>query len=165
MIRKTSIGPWQQGTNAGRYDDGGNGGLPSSPANREDTDATVGNNQGNATAADVDRGNADAGTSSVLLAANTPDHNNNAKGNDADAEDAVGKKTLMRDVTVALTGAGALALAVILTLHNDDIGGGWYNSTLVLSVAPHSCNDDKLPQHHRPPLVHMWMMMAPQRCW
>jgi hypothetical protein len=71
----------------------------------------------------------------------------------------------MRDVTVALTGAGALALVVILPLHDDDISSGPYNSTSVLSVAPHSCNDDEVPQHHWPSLVLVWTIMAPWRRW
>ena len=69
-------------------------------------------------------GEADAGTSSIVLAAsNTPDHDNNANDNDADAKDAIGKKTLMRDATAAGTGGGPLALAVILPLRDDDISG------------------------------------------
>jgi hypothetical protein len=81
----------------------------------------------------------------VLVASNTPDHDNNANNDDADAKDAAGKKTLMRDRTAAKTSSGALALAVILPLCNDDIGGSPYNSALALSVAPRSRDDDKAP--------------------
>ncbi len=144
--RKTNVGPWQQGNNTGGFDDGGDNGPSSSPADREDNDAAAGNDQGNATAADVNRGDEDAGTSSVVLAAsNTPDHDNDADDDDADAKDAAGKKTLMREATAAETGGGALALAVILPLRNDDIGGGLYDSASALSVAPCSCNDDEAP--------------------
>jgi hypothetical protein len=53
----------------------------------------------------------------VLLALNTLDHDNDANNDDANAKDAAGKKTLMRDVTAAGTGSCASALAVILPLH------------------------------------------------
>jgi hypothetical protein len=107
----------------------------------------------------------DAGTSSVVLvASNTPDHDNDANDDDADAKEAAGKKTLMKDATAAGTGGGALALAVILPLRDDDIGGGPYYSALALSVAPRSCDDDEAPRHHRPSLVHAWTTMAPWRC-
>jgi hypothetical protein len=80
------------GQQQGEYYDGGDNRPPSSPANGEDKDAAVGNTQGDATAADVDGGNADAGTLSVVLpASNTPDHDNDANNNDADAKDAAGK--------------------------------------------------------------------------
>ncbi len=46
----------------GGYYNGGNDRPPSSPATGEDKDAAVGNTQGNATSADVDGGDADAGT-------------------------------------------------------------------------------------------------------
>ncbi len=86
------------GQQQGGYDDGGDDRPPSFPANGEDKDAAVGNAQGDATAADVDGGGADAGRLSVVLpASNTPDHDNNANNNEADAKDAAGKKTLMRD--------------------------------------------------------------------
>jgi hypothetical protein len=102
--------------------------------------------------------------SSVILAAsNTPDQDNNADDNDANAEDAAGKKTLMRDATTAGTGGGTLALAVILPLRDGDIGGGPYDSASVLSVAPPSCDDDKALRHRRPSLVHAWTTMAPWR--
>jgi hypothetical protein len=61
----------------------------------------------------------------------------------------------MRDPTVAGTGGGG----------DNDIGGGPYDSALVLSVAPRSRNDDKAPRHIRPSLVHLWMTMAPWRHW
>jgi hypothetical protein len=52
----------------------------------------VGNTQGNATSTDIDGGDADAGTLSVvLLASNTPDHENDANNDDADAKDATRK--------------------------------------------------------------------------
>jgi hypothetical protein len=77
--RKTNICPWQQGDNKGGYDDGGNDGLSSSPADREDNDTAAGDDQGDATAADIDGGDADTGMSSVVLvASNTPDHDNDA---------------------------------------------------------------------------------------
>jgi hypothetical protein len=162
-MRKTNVGPWQQGKNRGGYNDRGSNGLPSSPANGEDNDAAVGNDQGNATSTDVDRGNVDAGTSSVILVAlNTPNYDNDANDDDADAKDATQKKTLMTDTTVAGTGGGALALAVIiLPLHNNDISGTLYNSAVLLSVAPPSCDDDKVPWHRQPSLVYVWTMMAP----
>jgi hypothetical protein len=153
--RKMNTGSWQQGKNKGRYNNGGDNGPPSSPTNGEDNDAAAGNEQGNATAADVDGGNVDAGTSSVVLAAsNTLDHDNDAKYDNANAEDATGKKTLMRDVTAAGTGGGTLALVVILPLHDDDIHGSPYNSALMLSVAPHCRDDDTAPWHCWPSLVH-----------
>ena len=137
MTNTTNVRPWQQSKGTREYNNGGNDGPPSSPANREDNDAAAGDDQGGTTAADVDGGDADAGMSSVILAAsNTPDQDNNADDNDANAEDAAGKKTLMRDATTAGTGGGTLALAVILPLHNDDIGGGLYDSASALSVAP-----------------------------
>jgi hypothetical protein len=106
--RKTNVGPWQQGNIKGGYDDGGDDGPPSSPADRENNDAAAGDNQGNATAADVDGGDADAGTSSIILAASDiPDHDNDADYDDAYAEDAAGKKNLKRDATAAGTGGGA----------------------------------------------------------
>jgi hypothetical protein len=127
--KKTNVGLWQQGDNKDGYNDGGNNGPPSSPADGEDNNTAAGDDQGEATTADIDRGNADARTSSVVLAAsNTPNYDNDANEDDADAKDATGKKTLMRDVTAARTGGGALALAVILPLHDEDIGGGPYDS-------------------------------------
>ncbi len=85
------MGHGSRATTRGYYDRG-NDRPPSSPANGEDKDAAVGDTQGNATAADVDGGNADAGTLSVVLpASNTPDHNNDANSNDADAKDATRK--------------------------------------------------------------------------
>ncbi len=166
MTRKTNVGPWQQGNNKGGFNDGGNNGPPSSPADGEDTNTTAGNDQGDATAGDFDGGDADAGTSSVVLvASNTPDHDNNPNNNDANVEDAVGKKNLMRDAIVAGTGGGALGLVVILSLRDNDIGGSLYDNALALSVAPCSCNNDKVPWHHWPSLVHVWMMMAPWRRW
>ena len=58
--RKTNIGPWQQGHNKGGYDNGGYDGPPSSPADGEDNNAAAGNDQGDATATDVNGGGADA---------------------------------------------------------------------------------------------------------
>ncbi len=93
--RKVNIGPWQQGNNTGGDNNGSNDGPPSSPAHGEDNNATAGNDQGNAIATD-------AGMSSVILAAsNTPNHEKDANMNDANAKNAIGKKTLMRDVTAA----------------------------------------------------------------
>jgi hypothetical protein len=58
----------------------------------------MGDNQGKATAADIDRGNVNARMPSIVLAAsNTPNHNNDTDNDDANAKDAAGKKTLMRD--------------------------------------------------------------------
>ena len=98
--RKTNVGPWQQGDNKGGYDNGGADGLPSSPTDGEDNNAAAGDDQDDATAADINGDDADAGMLSVLLAAsNTPDHYNNANDDYADAEDVAGKKTMMRNVT------------------------------------------------------------------
>jgi hypothetical protein len=164
--RKTNVGPWQRGDNKGGYNDVGDNGPPSSPANGEDNDAATGDDLGNATAADVDRGNADTGMLSVILVApNTPDHNNGADNDSPDAKAVSGKKTLMRDATVAGTGGGTLALAVILPSRDNEIGGGPYDSASALSVAPRSHNGDKVPRHHRLSLVHMWKKMAPRRRW
>ncbi len=150
----------------GGYNDGGNNRPPSSPANGEDNNTAASNDQGNTTAVDIGGGNADVGTLSIVLTAlNTLDDANIANDDDADAKDAAGKKTLTKDATMAGTGGGALALAVILPLRNDDIGSGPYNSILALSVTPHSCNHDKVPQHCWPSLVHAWTTMAPQRRW
>ena len=97
----------------------------------------------------------DAGTSSVVLvASNTPDHDNDADDDDANAEDVTGKKTLMRDATAAGTGGGASALAVILPLRDNDIGGRRNDSALALSVAPRSCDDDEASHYRRLSLVH-----------
>jgi hypothetical protein len=105
------------------YNNRGDNGPPLSHANGEDNDTAAGNNQGDATAVDVDGGDVDAGTLSIILAAsNTPNHDNNAKNDDANAKDATGRKTLMRDATAVGTGGGALALVVILPLRNNDIG-------------------------------------------
>jgi hypothetical protein len=80
------------GQQQGGYYNRGNDRPPSFPANREDKDTTVGDTQGNATAADVNGGNADAGLLSIVLpASNTPDHDNDANNDDADAKDAAGK--------------------------------------------------------------------------
>jgi hypothetical protein len=80
------------GQQQGGYYDGGNDRLPSSPANGEDKDSAVGNTQGDTTAADINKGNAYSGTLSVVLPAlNTPNHNNDANNDDADAKDAAGK--------------------------------------------------------------------------
>ncbi len=80
---------WQQ---QGGYYNGGDDRPPSSPANGEDKDAAVGNTQGDATTADVSGGKADAGMLSVvLLASNTPNHNNDANNDDADAKESTGK--------------------------------------------------------------------------
>ena len=65
-------------------------------------------------------------SSVILVALNIPNHNNDADNNNADAKDAAGKKTLMRDATAAGTGGGG----------DNDIGGGPYDSALALSVAP-----------------------------
>jgi hypothetical protein len=166
ITRKINIGLWQQGNNAGGYDDGGDNGPPSSPADWEDNDAAMVNNQGATTAADVDRGDADTDTSSVVLvASNIPDHDNDANNNGADAEDNAGKKTLMRNATAAENGGGALALAVILPLCDNDIGGGPYDRALMLSVAPRSHDDDEVPRHCRPSLVYAWTTMVPQCHW
>ncbi len=101
---------------------------------------------------------------SVILAAlNTPDHNNDANYDDADSEDAVGKKTLMTEGTAAGTGGGASELAVIFPLRDNEIGGGQYDSASVLSVAPRSHNDDEAPRHRPPSHVHAWTTMAPWR--
>ncbi len=79
-----------------------------SPADGEDNNATAGDDKGDAAAADANGGNADARTSSVVFAAsNTPNHDNDANNDDANAKDATGKKTLMRDATAAGTGSGA----------------------------------------------------------
>jgi hypothetical protein len=76
----------------GGYYDGGDDRPPSPPTNGKDKDAAVGNTQGNATSTDIDGGDADAGTLSVvLLASNTPDHENDANNDDADAKDATRK--------------------------------------------------------------------------
>ncbi len=130
----------------GGHNDGGNDGPPSSPADGDDNNAVVGNNQGDATAADVGRGDADAGTLSIVIVAlNITDHDNNAKDNDANAKDATGKKTLMKDAPAAGTGGGASALAVIFSLCNNDIGSSPYDGTLALSIAPCSHDDDEAP--------------------
>jgi hypothetical protein len=82
--RKLNVGPWQQGDNTGVYDDRGDNGTPSSPTDGEDNGATVGDNQGDAAATDVNGCNADAGTLSVVLAvSNTPNHDNDAGNDDA----------------------------------------------------------------------------------
>jgi hypothetical protein len=100
--RKTNVGPWQQGNNTGGYGNAGNNGPPSSPTDREDNDTAACNNQGNPTTVEVNGGDADAGTLSVVLALlNTPNHDNNADNDDANAKDASGKKTLVRDTTTA----------------------------------------------------------------
>jgi hypothetical protein len=105
--RKTNVGPWQQGNNKGGHVDGSDDGLLSFLSNREDNNAATGDNQGDVTAADISRGDADAGMSSILLAAsNTPNHNNNANDDYANAEDIAGKKTLMRDATADGNGSG-----------------------------------------------------------
>jgi hypothetical protein len=80
------------GQQQGGYYDGGNDRPPSSPTNGEDKDAAVGDTQGDATATDIDGGDAESGTLSIFLpASNTPDHNNDANNDDADAKDAAGK--------------------------------------------------------------------------
>ncbi len=160
--RKTNVGPWQQSDNKGGYDNGGANTLPSSPANGQDNNAAAGNNQGDATVMDIDGGDADAGMLSILLvASNTPNHDNNANDDYTDAKDVSRKKTLMRDATAEGNGSDTLALVVILPLHNEDIGGGPCNSALALSVAHHSCYDDKVPRHCRPSLVYARTTMAP----
>jgi hypothetical protein len=100
---KTNVGPWQQGNNTGGYYDGGDDGPPSSPTNWEDNDAATGDDQEDTTAVDVDSGNTDAGTSSVILTVlNTPNQDNDTTAaNNSDAKDASGKKTLVRDATTA----------------------------------------------------------------
>jgi hypothetical protein len=123
-MRKTNVGPWQQGNKTGGYNGSSDDRLPSSPANREDNNAAVDDNQGNTTAEDVNGGNADNGTlSDILVATNTPNHNNATSNNDANYKDAARKKTLMRDTTMAGTGSSTSTFAVILPLHNNDIGG------------------------------------------
>jgi hypothetical protein len=91
MMSTTNVGPWQQGKGTRVYHNGGNNGLPSSPTNGEHNDATVGNDQGDATTAGNNGGNADTGTSSiVLMASNTLDHDDNTADNDADDSNAAG---------------------------------------------------------------------------
>ncbi len=69
MTTKANVGPWQQGNNTGGYDNWGNNGPSSSPADREDNNDAVSNDRGNETSLFNNGGNADAGTSSVVLAA------------------------------------------------------------------------------------------------
>jgi hypothetical protein len=70
--RKMEVGPWQQGNNNGGYDDRGDKGPPPSPADGEDDNTAAGEDQGDATSEDVHGGDADAGKSSVNLAASNP---------------------------------------------------------------------------------------------
>ncbi len=94
---RQTLGRGSRGATRRGHDYWDDDGPPSSPADGEDNDAVTGNNQGDATAADVDRGDADAGTSSVVLTvSNTLDHDNNNHDNNAndngpDAKDAAGK--------------------------------------------------------------------------
>jgi hypothetical protein len=85
---------------------------------------------------------------------------NDADDNDTNAQDTTRKKTLVRDETAAGTGGGVSALAVILPLCNNDIGGGPYDSALALSVAPRSRYDDVVPRHRWLSLVPTWTTMA-----
>ncbi len=65
----------------------------------------------------VNGGNADAGTSSFVLAAsNTPDHDNDAGNNDADTEDAARKKTLVRDAAAAGEDGGNVDAGTLIVI-------------------------------------------------
>ncbi len=65
------------GQKQGGYNDGVDDGPPSSPTDGEHNNAAASNDQCDAAAADVNRGDVDAGTSSIILAAsNTLNHNN-----------------------------------------------------------------------------------------
>ncbi len=104
----------------GGYNNGVDDRPHSSLADGEDNDAAAGNDQGYTTAADVDSGNTEVGTSSIVLASsNTLNQNNNADTGDANAEDASGRKTLVRNTTVAGddggdADAGTLSLVLVV---------------------------------------------------
>jgi hypothetical protein len=78
----------------------------------EDNNATMGNDRGNATAAGGNGGNADAGTSSFVLAtSNAPTHYDDAINNNADNDNATGEKTLVSAVAGSLVALVAIALS------------------------------------------------------
>ncbi len=115
---KTNRGQWQQGNDTGGYDDRGNDRPNSSHTNKEDNNATTGDNQCDRIAADNDSGDPNASTLSVVLTASKPSkHNDDSSNSDADAEDAGGKKTLVSDATAAGNDGGnadAGTLSIVL---------------------------------------------------
>ena len=55
-------------------------------------------------------------SSIVLAVSNTPDHDNNADDNKADAEDAAGKKTLVRDAAAAGEDGGNVDAGTLIVI-------------------------------------------------
>ncbi len=87
--------------------------LPLS-ANMEDNNAATGNDQGNATASGINGGDADAGTSSIILvASNAPGHDNDANNNYGDNDNAAGKKDSVSAVAGGLVALVAIALLAV----------------------------------------------------
>jgi hypothetical protein len=112
MTNTTKVGPWQQSKGTRGYDNGDNDGPPSPPTDGEDNDAAAGDNRGDVTAAGNGSGDADAGTSSVVLAAsNAPNPDDDAANDDANDNDAAGKKTLVSAIAGNLVSLVATALS------------------------------------------------------
>ncbi len=112
MTNTPNIGPWQQGKGTKGYNNWGNDGPPSSPADGDDNNATTSNNWGDATAVGNDGGNTDTGTSTVIPpVSNAPNHGNDATADNANYKDAAGKKTL---VTAVASNLVALVATVLL---------------------------------------------------